>query len=37
LINPATGVISGTPSAAGTFNVVATASDGVNSDSESFS
>ena len=35
-INPATGVISGTPTAAGTFNVVATASDGVNSDSASF-
>ena len=36
VIHPVTGVISGTPSAAGTFNVVATASDGVNSDSESF-
>jgi YVTN family beta-propeller protein len=35
-IHPSTGVISGTPSAAGTFNVVVTASDGVNSDSESF-
>ena len=35
-IHPTTGVISGTPSAAGTFNVVVTASDGVNSDSESF-
>jgi YVTN family beta-propeller protein len=34
--NPATGVISGTPGAAGSFNVVATASDGVNSDSKSF-
>ncbi len=33
---PLTGEISGTPSAAGTFNVVVTASDGVNSDSESF-
>ena len=35
-INPSTGAISGTPTAAGTFNVVVTASDGVNSDSESF-
>jgi len=35
-INPATGEISGTPTASGTFNVIATASDGVNSDSESF-
>ncbi len=35
-VNSLTGAISGTPSAAGTFNVVATASDGVNSDSESF-
>ena len=35
-IHPPTGVISGTPSAAGTFNVVVTASDGVNSDSKSF-
>ena len=35
-IHPQTGVISGTPSASGSFNVVVTASDGVNSDSESF-
>ncbi|HWN06591.1 MAG TPA: PA14 domain-containing protein [Steroidobacteraceae bacterium] len=35
-VHPTTGVISGTPGAAGTFNVVVTASDGVNSDSESF-
>jgi YVTN family beta-propeller protein len=35
-VNSLTGEISGTPSAAGTFNVVATASDGVNSDTESF-
>ncbi|HEX9707206.1 MAG TPA: PA14 domain-containing protein [Steroidobacteraceae bacterium] len=35
-IDAVTGVISGTPSAAGTFNVVVTASDGVNSDSENF-
>ena len=35
-INPATGAITGTPMAAGTFNVVATASDGINSDSENF-
>ncbi len=35
-ISPATGAISGTPTAAGTFNVVASASDGVNSDSENF-
>jgi YVTN family beta-propeller protein len=35
-IHPQTGVISGTPTAAGSFNVVVTASDGVNSDSESF-
>ncbi len=35
-INPATGEISGTPSTAGTFNVVVTASDGVNSDTQSF-
>ncbi len=35
-VNSLTGAISGTPSAAGTFNVVATASDGVNSDTENF-
>jgi hypothetical protein len=35
-INPTTGEIGGTPTASGTFNVVVTASDGVNSDSESF-
>ncbi len=35
-VNALTGVISGTPGTAGTFNVVATASDGINSDSESF-
>jgi len=35
-INPSTGEISGTPTVSGTFNVIATASDGVNSDSESF-
>ena len=35
-VDSITGAISGTPSAAGTFNVVATASDGVNSDSKSF-
>ncbi len=35
-VHPSTGVISGAPSAAGTFNVVVTASDGVNSDSEGF-
>jgi YVTN family beta-propeller protein len=35
-INPSTGEISGTPTAAGTFNVVVTASDGINSDSEGF-
>jgi YVTN family beta-propeller protein len=35
-VNAQTGFISGTPTAAGEFNVVATASDGVNSDSESF-
>jgi YVTN family beta-propeller protein len=32
----ATGAIGGTPAAGGTFNVVATASDGVNGDSENF-
>lgn len=36
VVNPASGVISGTPNTAGTFNVVVTASDGVNGDSESF-
>ena len=35
-VNPSTGAIGGTPMASGTFNVIATASDGVNSDSESF-
>ena len=35
-VNPSTGAISGTPTVSGTFNVIATASDGVNSDSESF-
>ena len=35
-VNNATGEITGTPSASGTFNVVVTASDGVNTDSESF-
>ncbi len=36
-INTATGLISGTPTTAGNFNVVASASDGVNGDSEGFS
>jgi YVTN family beta-propeller protein len=35
-INATTGIISGTPTSAGTFNVIAAASDGVNSDSEAF-
>ena len=35
-INPSTGEIGGTPTVSGTFNVIVTASDGVNSDSESF-
>jgi YVTN family beta-propeller protein len=35
-VNATTGVISGTPGAAGSFNVVAAASDGINSDSKSF-
>ncbi|MGH8252048.1 MAG: galactose oxidase-like domain-containing protein, partial [Steroidobacteraceae bacterium] len=35
-VNPVTGLISGTPAAGGTFNVVASASDGLNSDSETF-
>ncbi|MGH7358060.1 MAG: galactose oxidase-like domain-containing protein, partial [Candidatus Rokuibacteriota bacterium] len=35
-VDPATGAISGTPTGAGNFTVVATASDGVNTDSESF-
>jgi YVTN family beta-propeller protein len=35
-VNATTGVISGTPTTAGTFNVVATATDGINADSESF-
>lgn len=35
-IDPATGLVSGTPSLAGSFNVVATVSDGVNAASASF-
>jgi YVTN family beta-propeller protein len=35
-VNPVTGAINGTPTAAGSFNVVASATDGVNTDSESF-
>ena len=35
-VNFLTGVISGTPTTPGTFNVVVTASDGVNSDSKNF-
>ncbi len=35
-INATTGAITGTPSTAGTFNVVVTASDGINTDSENF-
>ena len=35
-VNAVTGEITGTPSASGTFNVVASATDGVNTDSESF-
>jgi len=35
-VEATTGVISGTPTTAGTYNVVVTASDGVNSDSASF-
>ncbi len=35
-VNATTGAISGTPSSAGTFNVVVSATDGVNTDSESF-
>jgi YVTN family beta-propeller protein len=35
-VNAASGVISGTPNAGGTFNVVVSASDGVNADSEAF-
>ena len=35
-VDPASGAISGTPTGAGNFTVVATASDGVNADSESF-
>jgi YVTN family beta-propeller protein len=35
-VNAVTGAITGTPSAAGTFNVVVSATDGVNTDSESF-
>ncbi len=35
-VNTATGAITGTPSAGGTFNVVVSATDGVNTDSEAF-
>ena len=35
-VNASTGAITGTPSASGTFNVVVTATDGVNTDSKSF-
>jgi YVTN family beta-propeller protein len=35
-LNPATGLISGTPTVVGEFNVVVTASDGVNTTSQSF-
>lgn len=35
-VNAVTGVISGTPTASGSFNVVVSATDGVNTDSESF-
>ncbi len=35
-VDAATGVISGTPTAAGTYNVVVTATDGINTDSKSF-
>ena len=35
-VNATTGAITGTPSAAGTFNVVASATDGVNTDSDNF-
>ena len=35
-VNAMTGAITGTPSAAGTFNVVASATDGVNTDSDNF-
>ncbi len=35
-VNATTGLITGTPSASGTFNVVVSATDGVNSDSENF-
>ena len=35
-VDTSTGTITGTPSAAGTFNVVVTATDGVNTDSKSF-
>ena len=35
-VNAVTGAITGTPSAAGTFNVVVSATDGVNTDSEGF-
>jgi YVTN family beta-propeller protein len=35
-VDTSTGAITGTPSAAGTFNVVVTATDGVNTDSEAF-
>ena len=35
-VNAVTGAITGTPSASGTFNVVVSATDGVNTDSENF-
>jgi YVTN family beta-propeller protein len=35
-VNATTGVISGTPGTSGSFNVVVTASDGINADSENF-
>jgi YVTN family beta-propeller protein len=35
-VNAATGLISGTPSTGGAYNVVVTTTDGINSDSESF-
>jgi YVTN family beta-propeller protein len=35
-VNAVTGAITGTPTASGTFNVVVSATDGVNTDSESF-
>ncbi len=36
IVNATTGLLSGTPNTAGTFNVVVTASDGINSDSKTF-